>query len=314
VLLDAGDALLVPRPGFPLYTTLAEARGVAVAPYRLLPERAWEADLAEVEAALAAAAARGARAALLLNNPSNPCGSVFSRAHVGALLDLAARFRAPVISDEIYAHVVFSGPPFVSAAAARADVPLLVVGGIAKEFMVPGWRVGWVAAFSEAGARARGGGALAGVRRGLAALSQLTLGASTLAAAALPALLAPPRGGDAEAALAEWRAGTLAQLEGNARAAADALAAVPGVGVVRPAGAMYLMFSVPPPRGARAGARGDDAAFARALLEQEAVFVLPGAAFGAPGWCRVVFTPPREKLAEACARIAAFCAREAAAA
>lgn len=144
VLCNPGDVLLVPRPAFPLYATLCESKGVKTHQYALLPSKGWEVDLQHLEACLAgtddvdgssdcdvgeptddataappsaAAAAAGAQsksapsrpriAALLVNNPSNPCGSVYSKEHLSAILALADKYRVPVIADEIYGNLVF---------------------------------------------------------------------------------------------------------------------------------------------------------------------------------------------------------------
>ena len=316
-LLNAGDTLLVPTPGFPLYTTLATSRSIRLAPYRLDPARSWQVDLPDLARALAAATAGGARAALLLNNPSNPCGSVWSHAHTRAVLAAAEAARVPVIADEIYWHLAFPATgPALPAAAATLTVPVLTVGGTAKEYMVPGWRVGWVALHDR-------GGALAGVWAGLLALTQLVLGANTLVQGVLPALLPAPAPGSA---LAAWRADTLARLARHAEYAAERLAGCgSGSGggqleVIRPQGAMYVMFRVPAGvcggggagAGAGAGAGGgerDDLRFAQRLQAEENVAVLPGSAFSAPGFCRVVITPPLDVLAQAFDRMAAFVAR-----
>jgi len=318
-LLNPGDTLLVPRPGFPLYTTLCESRGMRVAQYACDPLREWEVDLASLEAELAAALARGGRAALLLNNPSNPCGSVWPDCHTRAVMALAERFAVPVIADEIYWRLPFprlGRPPLPAAGATRA-VPVITVGGLAKEFMVPGWRVGWVCVHDR-------GGALAEVRQGLKALSQLIMGANTVAQAALPRLLRPAEGSAEAAALGAWREDTLARLQAHADFTVAALRAIPGLLVVEPRGAMYCMFRVPPgaprrragaaatagaPAAAGGGGAHDDVAFAIALLEEENVFVLPGSAFSAPGFCRVVITPPIDRLRDAFERLAEFVKR-----
>ena len=304
-LLNPGDALLVPRPGFPLYTTLCESRGIRVLQYACDPHRDWEVDLAHLGGLLraegAAAAARpGAAVALLLNNPSNPCGSVWADAHLREVMALAEGARVPVIADEIYWRLPFprlGRSPLPAAGATRA-VPVLTVGGIAKEFMVPGWRLGWVCVHDR-------GGALREVKRGLKALSQLVMGANTVVQALLPRLLTPAAGGEEAAALAAWRGDTLARLQAHAEFTVARLRAIPGLLVVEPQGAMYCMFRVP----AGAGGAHDDLAFARGLLEEENVFVLPGSAFSAPGFCRVVITPPLEKLGEAFERMAGYVAR-----
>ena len=75
-----------------------------------------------------------------MNNPSNPCGSVFSEAHLRKVLEFAERHKIPIISDEIYANIVFDGFSFTSIADLSENVPILAISGIAKEFLVPGWR------------------------------------------------------------------------------------------------------------------------------------------------------------------------------
>ncbi len=101
-------------------------------------------------------------AAVLVNNPSNPCGSNFSLEHVNDVLAVLERLRVPLISDEVwvrdllvlnathwarvqvYAGMVFSDQTFHSFARLSQRVPVLLCGGTAKQFMIPGWRVGWV--------------------------------------------------------------------------------------------------------------------------------------------------------------------------
>ena len=81
-LADPGQNILLPRPGFSLYGTVAESIGVECRYYDLLPERQWEANLDQLEAL-----ADGNTAAIVVNNPSNPCGSVYPAEHLRAILD-----------------------------------------------------------------------------------------------------------------------------------------------------------------------------------------------------------------------------------
>jgi tyrosine aminotransferase len=295
-LLNPGDVLLLPQPGFPLYETLCSSKGVEVRHYRLDPARGWQVDLDDLRAK-----APGATA-LLVNNPSNPCGSVFSREHLAAVLEVAERHALPVIADEIYENLVFAPAAFVPMASLCPAVPVLAAGGIAKEMLVPGWRVGWVVVHDTPGGHMRE------VRRGLFALSQLVLGANSLMLAALPAVIAPARGSADEAELAEFSRATVAQLAGNAAFSAERLGAVPGLSVVVPQGAMYLMVGLD---AARFGVR-DDVEFSQLLLARTNVFVLPGECFRCAGFVRIVFCAPRALLAEAYDRIEGFCRERAA--
>ena len=89
----------------------------------------------------------------------------------------------------------------------------------------------------------------------------------------------------------------------------EQLRGAPGLALIEPRGAMYMMVQVLPERFDAASKVTDDASFAQLLLEEEAVFVLPGSCFGAPNFFRIVYTAPDQKLTEAYRRIVAFCER-----
>ena len=82
--------------------------------------------------------------AIVVNNPSNPCGSVYSRDHLQEIVDFAHRNRLPIIADEIYDDMVFADQSFVPIAEVSSQVPVLAIGGISKKYVAPGWRLGWV--------------------------------------------------------------------------------------------------------------------------------------------------------------------------
>ena len=304
-LLNAGDTLLVPKPGFPLYTTLCESRGIRVLQYRLNHLRDWEVDLEHMKEMAAEGKVGGGTCVLLLNNPSNPCGSVWRAEHTEEIMRIAEELRTPVIADEIYWNLAFPGlgRSATPAAASTTTVPVLTVGGIAKEFMVPGWRLGWVACHDR-------GGALSTVWQGLIALTALVLGANTLVQSSLPSLLCPPPSSPFAESLRDYKTSILSMLQEHASFTVKSLEAIQGLRVIHPQGAMYCMFQVPLGRkGAERREERDDLVFTRNLLAQENVFLLPGSAFSAPGFCRVVITPPLEKLAEAFKRIGEFVRR-----
>ena len=93
-MLDEGTNMLVPKPGFPLYQVIADSHGASVKEYRLDPAQGWECDLADMEAQIDANT-RG----ILINNPSNPCGSVFSEAHLQKICELAEKVRSATPSS-----------------------------------------------------------------------------------------------------------------------------------------------------------------------------------------------------------------------
>jgi len=150
-LLDPNTILLVPQPGFPLYQVIAESHGASVLPYHLDPDRDWQVDLDHLERLLMQSNGRclhGDIRGIVINNPSNPTGSVFSRSHLIDIVELCQRYRVPIVSDEIYGSLVFGDRVHHPVAEVAADlgrkVPAITASGLAKQFLLPGWRIGWI--------------------------------------------------------------------------------------------------------------------------------------------------------------------------
>ena len=293
-MTSPGENILLPKPGFSLYQTIAEQYGVKCRYYDLIAEKNWEADLEQMEQLI------DERTKLIfVNNPSNPCGSVYSKDHLNAILDVAERNKLPIISDEIYGNMCFTGSTFYPLASLTTQVPILAVGGIAKEFLVPGYRVGWILLHDR-------NGILKDVISGIKKLTQLIIGSNTLVQSALPSILTPEEGSKKQEELSEWRKTVMAQLEKNAMYTSKTLQAVPGLTVIVPQGAMYVMVGIDI---GSFDSISNDLEFAQALLDEESVFVIPGSCFKMPNFFRVVFSAPHEKLTEAYDRIHAFCSR-----
>uniref|UniRef100_A0A1I8HPT6 Tyrosine aminotransferase n=1 Tax=Macrostomum lignano TaxID=282301 RepID=A0A1I8HPT6_9PLAT len=271
VLANPGDNILIPRPGFSIYRTLAESLGIEARSYNLLADRQWEVDLAHLEESI-----DDRTAAIVVNNPSNPCGSVYTREHLRAIAHIAERYKVPIIADEIYAHFVFPGHEFHWFASVNPNVPVLSCGGLTKRWLVPGWRQGWIVIYDAKGHFAE-------VRKGLLALSTRILGPNTVCQAAIPDILefTPP----------EFYASTLKCIEENAKLSYAKLSAVPGLRPVMPEGAMYMMM-----------------AFTERLVTEQSVFCLPSRCFEIGMFFRIVLTVPSDMMTEACDRIAQFCA------
>ncbi|CEP01204.1 Tyrosine aminotransferase [Plasmodiophora brassicae] len=286
-LLNPGDSLLIPQPGFSLYTTLALSYGYVPRYYDLRPDQHWQADL-DHAASLVDATTR----VLIVNNPSNPCGTVYSRDHLVELLEFAQRHRLVVIADEIYGRIVFgTGAQFHPMGPLSRYTPVLTVGGLAKEFLVPGWRLGWILIHDRHQQ-------LRHIRPAITQLSQMILGPNSLVQAALPALF----GSVPDAYFADL----CRVLRDNAERCVRHIDRIEGLSCVAPQGAMYLMVRID--LGAFAGFQ-NDMDFSQALLTEQSVFVLPGTAFRAPGFFRIVYCAPGPALDEAFDRIRAFCRR-----
>jgi len=286
-----GSNMLLPRPAFSLYEVLCAYHGVECRYYDLQPENGWEIDLDSL-----AAAADDNTCAVLINNPSNPCGAVYSRAHLAKVMAACADFKLPVIADEVYSGMTF-GEPYVACASVASNVPVLSVCALSKKWLAPGWRLGWITVHDAEGAFSS-----AGVSNTLLKLCQVSLGPSAPLQAAMPAILTNTG--------PEWYQEKLQALQRQARVCVERVRQTPGLSVAsEPQGAMYFMVRIEP--GALSGI-GDDLTFARELLREESVAILPGQCFMLPGYFRVVFAPPVDVLEEAWDRIEAFCKRRAA--
>jgi len=235
----------------------------------------------------------------VINNPSNPCGSVFNKQHLLQILGVAERHNLPILADEIYGGIIFKGSKFWPIASLTNTVPVLSVGGIAKEFLVPGFRVGRILCYDN------NRHDLSEVWKGALKLTQLIIGANTVVQPALKTILTPQPGSKDAKTLEAFHYETSKQLEKNANFVADTLVKVHGLKVIRPQGAMYSMIGID--TSVFDDSISDDVAFSQKLMDEEFVFVLPGQCFGMNNYFRLVLSPPIKKLEEACSRIAAFC-------
>nr|XP_002120196.1 tyrosine aminotransferase isoform X1 [Ciona intestinalis] len=284
VLADRGDNILVPCPGFSLYKTLSISQGIDVKLYKCKPEKCWETDLDHMASLI-----DSRTKAIVVVNPSNPCGSNFSRQHICDIIKVAEEYRIPIIADEIYADIVFKNERFVSCASMSANVPILSCGGIAKKFLVPGWRLGWVVVHDRHGIFGTE------IRMGLVKLSQRILGPCTLIQGALPAILSTPKSFHLE---------TIRKLEENADYLFNQINGLPGLNPIKPTAAMYMMVGFDKQHYPEFK---DDVAFTERLISEQSVFCLPAKCFEYPNYFRVVLSVPRNKTEEACARLKKFC-------
>ncbi len=285
-LLDDGDEVLVPAPywvSFPEQIKLAGGVPVAVATTK---DTGFQATVAQLEAA------RTERTtALVFVSPSNPTGAVYDAEATAAIGQWAADNGIWVVTDEIYQRLVYGDARFVSLpqVAPAAAERTIITSGVAKTYAMTGWRVGWAVAPGE-------------IAAGMGKLqSQVTSNVCNVAqAAALEALTGPQ---DAVEAMRQ-------AFDRRRQVAVDALSAIPGVSVVEPMGAFYVFPSFEEVLGAEvAGRRVENTLdLAEVLLEEAKVAVVPGEAFGAPGYARLSYALGDDDLAEGIGRIAALLA------
>ncbi|XP_063686761.1 tyrosine aminotransferase-like [Bolinopsis microptera] len=275
--------ILLPKPGFSLYQTIAGNRGIPVKFYDLDPENNWSIDLNQLESLI-----DENTAAILVTNPSNPCGSAFSVQHQRDILSVAEKHGLPLIADEIYQDMVYDGES-KSFGELSEHVPVLSCCGLAKRWLIPGWRVGWLIAHDRHNR-------LSKVRDGLTKLCQVIIGANVLIQGAVPQIL--------ETVPQSFYDDTLKRLKSASEVVYSELKDCPQLRPFKPQGAMYMMVQL---KIDQFEDIGDDMEFVEKLITEQSVFPLPANIFGIPNYVRLVLTVPEDILREACQRIVEFC-------
>jgi aspartate aminotransferase len=275
-LFGSGDEVLVPTPGWTSYyemLALARATPIAVRGARERQLKMTPNDLAHA----ATSRTRG----LILNSPCNPTGAVYSREELRDIVAFAAERDWWILSDEIYRAIAYDGDaPSLLSVSSSMD-RLVVVDGVAKSFAMTGWRIGWSIAPRT-------------LSRSMAALqSHTTSNAATISQYAAVAALSNPT------AAAGAISSMVAEFRRRRDAALDALRQA-SIEVIEPRGAFYLYIRI-------ADSTADDpepgTTFARRLLEEYDVAVVPGAAFRSPEWIRVSYAAPAEQVMEGVRRV-----------
>lgn len=226
--------------------------------------------------------------AIIVNNPPNPSGIVVTKIQLEAILQIAYEKRIPIIADEVYGTMTYNGAKFYPIATLKPKVPVLTCDGIAKRYLLPGWRLGWIIIHDRYAA-------LHCVRDGLMALAQKIVGPCVLVQGALPRIL--------QSTNASFFQQVNNIIYRNASIVCESLKEVPGLQPVRPNGSMYMMVAI------NEQIYGEDQVFVHNLLVEENVICLPGCVFHCPGWFRLVLTCSEHDTREVCIRIVQFCLR-----
>jgi aspartate/methionine/tyrosine aminotransferase len=283
-LLDPGDEVLVPAPYWVTYPEAIRLAGGVPVPVDTDESTGFRASVEALEAA------RTERTKVLLFvSPSNPTGAVYSPDEVAALGRWAADSGLWVVTDEIYEHLVYGSATFSSMPALVPELAerSIVVNGVAKTYAMTGWRVGW----------------MIGPRDVIAAATNLQSHATSNVAnvsqrAALAAVTGPS---DCVVAMRE-------SFDRRRRRMYELLSAMPGVTCVEPEGAFYALpsFAGALDNVLADGVAKDTLQLAEVALEQAKVAIVPGEAFGAPGYARLSYALGDAQLEEGLDRLAKF--------
>jgi aspartate aminotransferase len=271
-LLETGDEVLYPDPGFPGYPSITLGLGAVPVPFELSSRNHFQPDLCEVAAKITPRTRM-----LITNSPSNPTGTVYTDSVQQGLAELAVKHDLWVLSDEIYARIIYGGEYLSMLRYTGMKERTLIIDGFSKSFAMTGWRLGYTVAPPEVAP------ALA-----MMAINSYTCVAEFTQYAAIDALR--DRDGNTPRMVAEFARRREQFIQD--------LNEIPGFRCEPPEGAFYAWVDI---RGTGASAEE----VCRILLDDAGVAAIPGAAFGPSGkhFVRFSFASSVENLREAAARI-----------
>ncbi len=269
-----GDEVIIPAPYWVSYSDLVSMTGATPVIVQTTFESGFKMSAAQLKAALT----KHTRL-LMLNSPSNPTGTVYSRAELEALVDVMLTTEATILSDEIYEQLTYGDAKPTCVAMLRPGLKerTITVSGASKSYAMTGWRMGWAIAPAAA------------VKAMDTIQSQETSCPSSISQAALIAALDGP-----QECVAEMRNEFAARRE----LTFGLLRNIPGLKIPNPEGAFYAFFDVSSYFGKTFGDKKvtDSQSFCAALLEQAHVNMIHGAAFGTEGFARMSFATNRETI------------------
>ncbi|HKT10255.1 MAG TPA: aminotransferase class I/II-fold pyridoxal phosphate-dependent enzyme [Terriglobia bacterium] len=279
-LLEPHQNVLTPLPDYPLYDAVLAKLSARSDSYNLDESNDWQPDIEHLESQVT----RDTRGVVVIN-PNNPTGAVYSRATLEKIVEVARRHNLVIFADEIYARLILDDEPHISIASLAPDVPVVTFGGLSKEYLAPGWRVGWGIVSGDPSV-------VTSYVEGIHKLLRARLSANHPLQYAIPAALQGPKDHIKETVDKLRRRRDLVMQWANKTRRASC---------VSPRGAFYAFPKLDIPE--------SDDQFVRGLLAEEHVLVVHGSGFGeVPGTrhIRIVFLPPESILDQALGKITGY--------
>ncbi len=279
-LVNPGENILTPCPDYPMYSAVLAKLGIELNTYFLNEDDGWQPDLVDIQRKITSRT-RG----IVLINPNNPTGSVCSRRMLEQMAELARRHNLVIFADEIYDKLILDDDEHISLASLAPDLPVVTFGGLSKNYLAPGWRIGWGIVSGEAAA-------VKPYVEGIHRLLRARLCANHPGQYAIRAALEGPQD-------------HLVEVRGKLRSRRDLTVnwcnSTPRLSCVSPRGAFYAYPRLEIPEG--------DDIFVKELCLQKHVLAVHGSGFGQkPGTnhFRIVFLPDEATLTKAYAAIGDF--------
>ena len=286
-LLDTGDEVLIPAPDYPLWTAAVNLSSGKSVHYRCDEQAGWLPDLADIRAKVSPRTK-----AIVIINPNNPTGAVYSRALLNEVVEIARQHDLVICADEIYDKILYDDAVHVPMASLADDLLFLSFNGLSKAYRAPGFRTGWMIV---SGAKYRAKDYI----DGLDILASMRLCANVPSQHAVQTAL----GGYQSIYEYTRPGGRLYQQRNLAHAM---LNQIPGVSCVKPQGALYMF----PKLDRKRFNLNDDMQLVLDLLRQEKILLVHGTGFNwpEPDHLRIVFLPREDDLQQAMLRFSRFLA------
>ena len=284
-LLNNGDEVLIPAPDYPLWTAATHLSGGKAVHYKCDEDNGWFPNIADLEAKVT-----DRTRALVVINPNNPTGAVYSREALQQLVEVARRHDLVVMADEIYDKILYDEAEHTSIASLADDVLFVTMNGLSKTYRVAGFRSGWM---TVSGAKDRASEYV----EALGLLASMRLCANVPAQHAIQSSL----GGYQSIAEFTRPGGRLYE---QRAVAWEMINNIDGLSCTKPEGALYLF----PKIDAERFAIKDDERFVLDFLRSEHVLLVQGTGFNMPepDHFRIVFLPTVRDLKHAIGRLEKF--------
>jgi alanine-synthesizing transaminase len=284
-LLDVGDEVLVPAPDYPLWTAAVNLAGGHAVHYRCDEQADWNPDIADLRAKVS-----DRTKAIVVINPNNPTGAVYSRAMLEDIVRVAREHELIIFADEIYDKIIYEDATHVPMASLASDLLTISFNGLSKAYRAAGFRSGWMVLSGNKNVAA-------GYREGLEMLSNMRLCANVPAQYAIQTAL----GGYQSIKDLILPGGRLKE---QRDLCVQLVNSIPGLSVVMPKGALYCF----PKIDAKRFGIKDDERFVMDLLKAKRILLVQGTGFNwaEPDHFRIVFLPDKETIADAIGRLGDF--------
>ena len=276
-LVDEGDEVLYPNPGFPIYESMIDFVGGTPVPMRLSVDREFDMDLDEVAGQITPKTKM-----MIVNSPNNPCGSIVDRGTLESLAEMAVENDVVVLSDEIYSRYLYEGEHHSISTFPGMRERTIILDGFSKTYAMTGWRMGFGVMPTEL----------------VEPISRLATNSVSCTAAFTQMAAVEALAGPQDAAYE-----IVAEFKRRRDLIVDGLNAIPGIRCPMPKGAFYAFPSIE-------GTGMSSREFADGLLQEQAVACLSGESFGryGAGCVRFSFANSAENIEKALQRMEAFVA------